>query len=60
MSADGQQTKSGDSRQKRGGVSRGMIDSHELLGDNQRVIIRHRGEDYCLRLTRQDKLILTK
>ncbi len=37
-----------------------MIDSHALLGDNQRILIKHRGENYCLRVTRQDKLILTK
>jgi hemin uptake protein HemP len=37
-----------------------MIESHVLLGDNQQIIIKHMGENYCLRRTRQNKLILTK
>jgi hemin uptake protein HemP len=36
------------------------IDSFELLGDRRQVIIHHKGEDYCLSVTRHDKLILTK
>jgi hemin uptake protein HemP len=58
MSSDQQRTKSVSHIKRM--KSFGVIDSHELLGDNQRVIIKHRGENYCLRLTRQDKLILTK
>ncbi len=58
MSVDQQWTKS--VRHIKRPKSSRVIDSHELLGVNQRVIIKHRGEDYCLRLTRQDKLILTK
>jgi hemin uptake protein HemP len=59
MSADEQRTKTGGSFKNRM-KSSGMVDSYELLGDNQRVIIKHRGENYCLRITRKDKLILTK
>lgn len=31
-----------------------------LLGGAREVIIQHRGEDYRLRLTSNDKLLLTK
>ena len=37
-----------------------MIDSRQLLGEGQRVIIKHKGENYYLSVTRQNKLILTK
>jgi hemin uptake protein HemP len=47
------------SRQDRMKLSK-MIDSHVLLGHDKQIIIKHRGENYCLRRTRQDKLILTK
>lgn len=36
------------------------IDSRELLGDSQEVVIFHQGAEYRLRRTRLDKLILTK
>ncbi|MEW5892306.1 MAG: hemin uptake protein HemP [Pseudomonadota bacterium] len=36
------------------------LDSARLLGRAREVIIVHRGEEYRLRVTRQDKLILTK
>lgn len=36
------------------------ITSTDLLGKQKRLIIEHRGQDYELRLTRQNKLILTK
>ncbi|WP_343226742.1 hemin uptake protein HemP [Luteimonas sp. 8-5] len=36
------------------------IDSRELLKARNEVLIRHAGECYRLRLTRNDKLILTK
>tara|TARA_R110002110_G_scaffold96839_2_gene249075 strand:- start:5386 stop:5562 length:177 start_codon:yes stop_codon:yes gene_type:complete len=36
------------------------IDSHELLGADRRVLIRHAGQVYELRETRFGKLILTK
>jgi hemin uptake protein HemP len=36
------------------------LDSHELLGDQAMVLIRHLGELYRLQTTRQGKLILTK
>lgn len=35
-------------------------DSEELLAGRQEVLIRHHGEVYRLRLTRNDKLILNK
>lgn len=36
------------------------LDSHELLGEQALVLIRHLGEIYRLQTTRQGKLILTK
>lgn len=36
------------------------ISSKELLGATGQLLIEHLGEQYCLRLTRQNKLILTK
>jgi hemin uptake protein HemP len=36
------------------------IASKDLLGDQQEILILHAGEQYRLRLTRQNKLILTK
>lgn len=36
------------------------VRSDRLLGGHRRLIIEHAGEDYCLRLTRNGRLILTK
>ncbi|WP_090141911.1 hemin uptake protein HemP [Limnohabitans sp. DM1] len=36
------------------------LDSHDLLGEQALVLIRHLGEIYRLQTTRQGKLILTK
>ncbi len=36
------------------------VRSEELFGARREVQIEHRGEIYRLRITRQDKLILTK
>ena len=36
------------------------IDSASLLQGTRELLIAHAGEDYRLRLTRNDKLILTK
>lgn len=36
------------------------IASHELFRGAQEIIIVHRNEEYRLRITRQNKLILTK
>jgi hemin uptake protein HemP len=36
------------------------IGSRELMGPSGQLIIRHGGDDYRLRITRQGKLILTK
>ena len=36
-----------------------MVESHDLLGDGEQVLIRHEGRLYCLRRTRLGKLILT-
>lgn len=36
------------------------VSSHDLLGREGRVAIVHEGESYQLRVTRQNKLILTK
>lgn len=41
-------------------VSRPRVHSAELFGTAREVVIEHAGEEYRLRLTRQDKLILTK
>lgn len=41
-------------------ASRPRIQSAELFGSAREVLIEHGGEEYRLRLTRQDKLILTK
>lgn len=37
-----------------------LVDSGALLGGGREVLIRHGGEVYRLRHTRNDKLILTK
>ncbi len=37
-----------------------LISSESLFGMGKEVLIQHRGEQYHLRLTRNDKLILTK
>lgn len=37
-----------------------VVDSTELLAGQREVLIRHGGEVYRLRHTRNDKLILTK
>ena len=37
-----------------------MVDSRSLLGDGRELKIRHDGEIYRLRLTRNGKLILNK
>jgi hemin uptake protein HemP len=36
------------------------IDSHRLLAGGRELVIDHSGQVYRLRLTRNDKLILTK
>ncbi len=38
----------------------GLVDSDDLLRGGREVLIRHGGEVYRLRHTRNDKLILTK
>ena len=40
--------------------ARGHIDSQTLLQGTRELLIAHAGEEYRLRLTRNDKLILTK
>ena len=37
-----------------------LVSSENLSGTGKEVLIQHRGEQYHLRLTRNDKLILTK
>ncbi len=39
---------------------RPRLKSDELFRDSNEVVIDHRGEEYRLRLTRNDKLILNK
>jgi hemin uptake protein HemP len=36
------------------------IESHRLLAGGRELVIDHAGQEYRLRLTRNDKLILTK
>ena len=36
------------------------VDSSRLMGAERLLIIRHAGSDYTLRVTRQNKLLLTK
>lgn len=36
------------------------MDSQQLFEGQRELIIQHRGEEYRLRITRHDKLILTK
>jgi len=40
--------------------SRRTITSLELMGSGTELIIEHAGEEYRLRITKQEKLILTK
>ncbi|MET4699725.1 hemin uptake protein HemP [Constrictibacter sp. MBR-5] len=37
-----------------------VIESNQLLSSGPEILIRHKGEFYRLRRTRNDKLILTK
>ena len=41
-------------------LSKPRVLCSELMGMSREVIIEHAGEEYRLRLTRRDKLILTK
>jgi hemin uptake protein HemP len=43
-----------------GGRPLPVIDSERLFDGHTEIRIRHRGEEYRLRITRQGKLILTK
>lgn len=36
------------------------LNSQDLLGQSKQIYIEHEGCCYCLRLTKQNKLILTK
>jgi len=36
------------------------VSSHSLLDGGRELVIQHQGSEYHLRLTRNDKLILTK
>jgi|GEM_PF-435862 len=38
----------------------GIIPTDRLFGDSQEILISHNGEHYRLRITKNDKLILTK
>lgn len=41
-------------------MTRRRIDSRRLLSGSNELVIEHAGQEYRLRLTRNDKLILTK
>ena len=40
--------------------STGMVSAEQLFRGAKEIVIRHQGDDYRLRITRNDKLILTK
>lgn len=40
--------------------SAARVDSQQLFEGQRELIIQHQGEEYRLRITRHDKLILTK
>lgn len=42
------------------GTPPGLVSAQALFGGAKEVVIRHQGDDYRLRITRNDKLILTK
>jgi hemin uptake protein HemP len=41
-------------------MAKRTITSAELFGDLQEIIIQHAGEEYRLRITSNNKLIMTK
>ena len=47
-------------RPRHGAAPLQRVDSMRLLGGNPAIVIEHAGQEYQLRLTRNDKLILTK
>jgi hemin uptake protein HemP len=47
-----------DARVRRGALRR--IDTETLLQREREIVIVHRGQEYHLRVTKSDKLILTK
>lgn len=44
----------------RTGLANRAVEARDLLGDHREIHILHDGARYVLRLTRQNKLILTK
>jgi hemin uptake protein HemP len=40
--------------------SRPQVDVRQLMGGHREITIKHAGQDYRLRITRNGKLILTK
>lgn len=42
------------------GVHPAVLESNALFADRSELLIRHDGHEYRLRITRQNKLILTK
>ena len=38
----------------------GTVSAEHLFGGAKEIVIRHQGDNYRLRITRNDKLILTK
>ena len=47
-------------RERKIEIDNNRIDSHSLLSSNKELIIQHMGDDYKLRITGNNKLILTK
>ncbi len=60
MSTSGTQRPDGGPTALPAGPQPPVYDSKALLRDGREIFIRHAGETYRLRVTRQNKLILTK
>jgi hemin uptake protein HemP len=60
MASDPERSAGIESRAAAGTIPPRRIDSTALFRDGREIVIVHRGREYRLRITRADKLILTK
>jgi hemin uptake protein HemP len=60
MARDPESSAGTESRAAAGTIPPRRIDSIALFRDDREIIIVHRGREYRLRITRADKLLLTK
>jgi hemin uptake protein HemP len=58
LDARGEDT--GAERAATGGAARAVISSAALFRDRREIVIRHGDEEYRLRITKANKLLLTK